>query len=87
MLVGRIQTRDPSKVKVVVRQPKHLILLVYWLGKWVLLTWDPRHKRIGTFLPLSASFSEDGQSLYGREDPPEWEEEIRAYRERKQSEG
>lgn len=80
-MVGRIRERDPAKVKLIATQPRHDILLVAWLGKWILLAWDKRHRRIRTFLPLHAEFADDGSALYKKDDPPEWVEEIQSYRE------
>jgi hypothetical protein len=74
MMVGRIRERDPEEVKLVVKQHRDDILLVSWMGKWILLAWNRRHHRIRTFLPLTAEFADD---------PPEWLDEIRAYRESK----
>lgn len=81
VMVGRIQERDPTKVKLVATQPEYDILLVAWLGKWILVAWDKRHCRIRTFLPLHAEFAEDGSAMYKKDDPPEWVDEIQSYRE------
>jgi hypothetical protein len=80
VLTGRIRDHDPTKVKVIAVQPAHEILLVSWLGKWVLLAWHKRYRRIRTFLPLGAEFAEDGTAMYKRDDPPEWVAEIQAYK-------
>lgn len=79
-MAARIERGDPRHVKLIVEQPdtKKQALLVWWWGQWVMVVFNPAQRRVVTFLPLHAEFTETGRAILTKDGPPEWRAQVAA---------